>query len=55
MISKCACCGKIINNACVVKRHNIRKEIEFCSYEHYLKFWAGIPEFVPLTKISSKK
>lgn len=54
MIAKCAMCNKICNR-CIVKQHQVEKEIDFCCYEHYLKFWFETPGFVPFKKSQVKK
>lgn len=55
MITKCAYCDKIIDIGCTIKRSHIKKQIEFCCYEHYLKFWSGTPGFVPFQESQVKK
>ena len=54
MITTCAYCQKICD-PCQIERYHRLKEIDFCCYEHYLKFWLGTPGFVPLPKSQVKK
>ena len=51
---KCLQCGKMCDFLTVKTQKNYRK-IEFCCYEHYLKFWIGTPGFVPLKKSQVKR
>lgn len=55
MSIKCAYCGKDIDVGCMIKDGFLRRQIDFCSYEHYLKFWRGTRGFVPFLKSQAKK
>lgn len=54
MTTTCAHCQKICD-PCKIERYHKIKEIDFCCYEHYLKFWLETPGFVPFQKSQVKK
>jgi|GEM_PF-5989432 len=52
----CEQCGKIINqqNKFIrVIKNNRPHIVNFDSYECYLKFWDGVPNFIPLLPIEN--
>jgi len=54
MKTTCAYCGKDCEFLLVKKQHSTQI-IDFCCYEHYLKFWCRIRGFQALQKCQEKK